>query len=237
MYNLESYKFGELFRKARKAKNISVTELAKQIGKTNTTIYKYERNEILPDLITVLEICNSLDINFDDLANKEKIEENIETSCNPFSVNELYMYYLGFGDIAEFKLKIESENGFQKVYFMNPLNDKIFFVGTIEANQDIAFITMKNFFAINKRFEKVMIMINMKYASDNRHMGVIVGTKEEYYIPVMKKCLIVNNKIINIEDKEKIKQRLKLKDDEKQQILKDNYWYVDFNNKTDFTSI
>lgn len=45
MYNLELYKFGELFRKARKDKGISIDELSAKLGKTRTTIYKYERNE------------------------------------------------------------------------------------------------------------------------------------------------------------------------------------------------
>lgn len=233
MYNLNSYKFGELFRKTRKAKNISIAELANKLNKTTTTIYKYERNEILPDIYTVLEICNILNINFDDLTNKQKTEENVETSCNPFPVNELYMYYLGFGNLAEFKLKIETENGFQKVYFVNPINDTIFFVGSIEANQDIAFITMKNFYAVNKRFEKVMIMINMSYASDNKHMGVIVGTKEDKYVPVMKKCIILNSKIPDSE-KEDIKKRLCLTEDEKHEILEQHFWYVDYSNRTDF---
>lgn len=233
MYHLNSYQFGDLFRKTRKAKNISIAEIANQLNKTATTIYKYERNEILPDIYTVLEICNILNINFDDLASKEKMEENIETSCNPFPVNTLYMYYLGFDDLAEFQLKIETENGFQKVSFVNPFNQTIFFVGSIEANQDIAFITMKNFYVVNKRFEKIMIMVNMSYSSDNKHMGVIIGTKEDSYVPVMKKCMILNSKIPDYE-KDEIRQRLKLTEKEKQEILENNFWYVDFSNRTDY---
>ena len=60
MYNLEAYRIGDMIKKTRQAKNISVEELARRISKTKTTIYKYERNEVLPDAITVFEICNAL---------------------------------------------------------------------------------------------------------------------------------------------------------------------------------
>ena len=108
-----------------------------------------------------------------------------------------------------------------------------FFVGSIEANQDIAFITMKNFYAVNKRFEKVMIMVNMSYASDNKRMGIIVGTKEDNYVPVMKKCIILNDKAKDNE-KDEIRERLKLTDKEQKEILENNFWYVDFSNKTNY---
>ena len=53
MYNLDGYKIGDAIRKIRKSKNMSVEELANRISKTPTTIYKYERNEVLPDVITI----------------------------------------------------------------------------------------------------------------------------------------------------------------------------------------
>ena len=41
-----------------------VGELSKKINKSESTIYKYERDEVLPDILTVLEICNAFLLNY-----------------------------------------------------------------------------------------------------------------------------------------------------------------------------
>lgn len=55
MYNLNSYNFGENFRRIRKLKKINIREIAQKINKTDTTVYKYERGELMPDIDTVLQ--------------------------------------------------------------------------------------------------------------------------------------------------------------------------------------
>lgn len=237
MYNLELYKFGDLFRNARKAKQISIEELSDKLGKTCTTIYKYERNEIIPDLITVLEMCNILEINFNDLTNIEKIEESKETSNNPFSLDKLYIYYLGFEQIVYFELQIKLENGFQKVYFKHTETGKIYFVGTLESSQDIAYINMKNYFATNKKFEKVQIIINLKYSSDEKYMGLITGTDDISNIPMIKKCLLSKNLITDSQGLKEMNERLSATKKEIENFQKEKFWNVDISNKTDYKTV
>lgn len=239
MYNLDNYQFGNLLRKARKAKSIPIDELAKAIHKTRATVYKYERNEIIPDLITVLEICNFLDVSFNDLAYIETIEETKENSNNPFNVSHLYIYYLGFKHMAVFELEIKPENGFQKVYFKHTETGKIYFVGTLESVHDIAYITMKNYYATNKKFEKVEIMINLKYTSDDRYMGFIVGTDDATNIPIAKKCILSKQMIDEKDeiDKKETENRLKITDDEIKSIKDIRFWHVDIENKNDYKVI
>jgi transcriptional regulator with XRE-family HTH domain len=240
MYNLDSYKFGELFRKARKSKGISVKEIADKINKTETTVYKYERNVLMPDLKTVLEICNVLDVGFDDLASVKKVEETKEHSNNPFSVDKLYVYYIGFtNNLVFFELEIKSEGGFQRVYFKHSETGLIYYVGTLESSQDIAYINMKNYYATNKRFEKVEIILNLKYASDDRYMGLINGTYDDTNQPLTKKCMITKN-VINVSDKKEIaniKDRLKITEIELKNIKETNSWTMDVTNKTDYNVI
>ncbi len=239
MYNLEMYKFGNLLRKARKAKNISSEELANAIHKTRATIYKYERDEIVPDLITVLEICNYLDISFNDLTYIDTIEETKENSNNPFNVNKLYIYYLGFKHMAVFELEIKPENGFQKVYFKHAETGRIYFVGTLESVHDIAYITMKNYYATNKKFEKIEIIINLKYTSDDRYMGVIVGTDDTTNIPIAKKCILLKQMLNedDEEDKKETENRLKISDEEIENIKDLRFWQIDIENKNDYMVI
>lgn len=239
MYNLDMYNFGELLRKVRKAKSISTEQLAKAINKTTATIYKYERNEIIPDLLTVLEICNFLDINFNDLTNLEIVEETKENSNNPFNVDTLYIYYLGFKRMAIFKLEIRKENGFQKVYFKHTETNKIYFVGTLESVHDIAYITMKNYYATNKKFEKIEIIINLKYTSDDRYMGVIIGTDDATNIPIAKKCILLKSMISenDEQDKKETEERLKISNEEIQTIQDIRFWRINIENKNDYRVI
>ncbi len=235
MYSLMSYNFGNLFRTARKAKGLSIEEIAKKIDKAPSTVYKYETNTIIPDFETVISICNALEIKLDDLAYREEVEGNIETTNNPFSTDNLYMYYIDTNKkLYEMKLEIKAEDGVMKVYFKVPsLNDKIFFVGSIESNSDVAFIMLKNYCSSNNHFEKVMIFINMNHSSDDIKMGVICGEKDNTYVPVLKKVCIVK-KMLNENEKNNITNRLEITEKEIEQIKKDGYWYPDISNEVGY---
>ena len=235
MYNLDGYKIGDAIRKIRKSKNMSVEELANRIAKTPTTIYKYERNEVLPDVITIFEICNVLEIDINDLTIKDRIEVNRETSINPFTTDILYMYYLGFGSLAEYRLRITPENGFMKVEFLLE-DDLVYYTGTIESNSDLAFISLKNYYAVNQCFEKLQLTINMKFSIDGMNTGVFLALREDVNQPVIKKFVLSKRKIKDIE-KEEIIKRLNLTDNERANLLKNGYWYPDISNKTGFKGV
>lgn len=238
MYNVEQYKFGSILRTARKSKGISVEELSQKVYKSKTTIYKYERDEVIPDIITVLEICNALEINFDDLTNKENIEVNNETSMNPFPTDELYLYYKNANKkaLAEMRLVIKSEGGFMKTYFYINETSTLFYIGTIESNLEVAFITLKNYYTVNPRFEKVMLILNMQYSSDNRKYGIIVGLKNNINAPMIKKCVVLNHKIKENE-KEEILETVEMSQEELEQVQKDKFWYPDIKNNFGFKGI
>ena len=235
MYSLNFYNFGNLFRTARKATGLSIEEIARKINKAPSTVYKYEKNTIIPDFETVINICNALEIKLDELAFKEEVESNIETTNNPFSTDVLYMYYIDTTDkLYEMKLEIKAEDGIMKVYFKVPsLNDKIFFVGSIEANFDVAFIMLKNYGSSNNHFEKVMMFINMTHSSDDIKMGIICGEKDNTYVPVVKKICIVKQPL-NKNEKDSIKKRLEITNKEIEQITKDGFWYPDISNNVGY---
>lgn len=235
MYNLDAYKIGKMIREVRKSKGVSIEELAKRICKSTTTVYKYERDEVAPDLITTLEICNVLGIDINDLTVKDRIEVNRETSVNPFTTDTLYMYYLGFGSLAEYRLKITPENGFMKVDFLLADN-QVYYTGTIESNSDIAFISLKNYYAVNQCFEKLQLTINMKFSIDSMNTGVFLALREDVNLPVIKKFILSKRKIKD-EEKNEIMRRLNLTDNEKANLLKNGFWYPDISNNTGFKGV
>ena len=178
-----------------------------------------------------------LDIGFDDLANINRIEESRENSNNPFPVNNIYLYYIGFSNnLLCFELEIKSEGGFQKVYFKNIENDKILYVGSLESSQDIAYIYMKNYYATNKRFEKVELVVNLKYASDERYMGMINGTYDDTNQPLTKKCIILKKQINHSDEKEvnALKERLMITDEEFEIMKQKQGWIMNTTNLTDY---
>lgn len=235
MYSLDSYKIGKLIREARKIKGLSAEELADKICKSPTTMYKYERDEVVPDLITTLEICNVLGLDINDLTNKDRIEINRETSINPFPTDMLYIYYLGFGSLAEYRLKITPENGFMKVEFLLG-DDQIYYVGTIESNSDLAFISLKNYYAVNQCFEKLQFTVNMKFSIDGMNSGVFLALREDVNQPVIKK-FVLSKKRITENEKEDIIKRLNLTESERAHLLKNGYWYPDISNNTGFKGV
>lgn len=232
MYSLDSYRIGKLIRDARKAKNLSVEELGEKINKSRTTMYKYERDEVVPDLITVLEICNVLELDINDFTVRDRIEVNRETSMNPFNSNLLYMYYHGINGFCEYRLRIYPECGFMKVEFLLP-DDQVYYTGTIESNSDIAFISLKNNYSVNQCFEKLQLTINMKYSKDGLKTGVYLALREDENKPVVKKCILSSRKL-NDDEKEEVKKRLYLTDKERAEVIKNGCWYPDFSNYTGF---
>lgn len=233
MYNLEAYRIGDMIKKTRQAKNITVEELARRISKTKTTIYKYERNEVLPDAITVFEICNALDIDVNELLLKESIEQRKSYSVNPFGTELVYMYYLGINnDIMEYKLKFDTSNGVTKVDFLVN-NDEIYYTGTIESNLNLAFISLKNYEPINPTFEKLQLTINMKYSIDGRKKGVFLALRQNVDEPVVKKFVISKEKLKD-KEKEALKKELCIEKEERTFIEEKGFWYPNINNNNGF---
>ena len=235
MYSLDSYKIGKLIREARKVKGLTAEELAEKICKSPTSVYKYERDEVVPDLITTLEICNVLELDINDLTIKDRIEVNRETSVNPFPTDMLYIYYLGFGSLAEYRLRITPENGFMKVDFLLG-DDQVYYTGTIESNSDIAFISLKNYYAVNQCFEKLQMTINMKFSIDGMNSGVYLALREDVNQPVIKK-FVLSKRRIKEDEKDEIIRRLNLTDSERANLLKNGFWYPDISNNTGFKGV
>ena len=93
MYNLEDIKLNEQIRKYRKSRNISATQLGQLISKSKSTISKYESGKLIPDIITLIEICNILDIDLDELIPQcERNNINYKQN-NLFNSPKLYFYY------------------------------------------------------------------------------------------------------------------------------------------------
>ena len=60
---------------SRKSKNLTQAELANKLGVSDRAISKWENGRGLPDYEYVQDLCNELDISFNEFIARERIED------------------------------------------------------------------------------------------------------------------------------------------------------------------
>ena len=71
---MDLIKIGKFIASCRKDKNITQEQLAEKLYITDRAVSKWERGLSLPDADKMLDLCNILDINVNELLNGEKID-------------------------------------------------------------------------------------------------------------------------------------------------------------------
>ena len=71
---MDLIKIGKFIANCRKEKNITQEKLAEKLFITDRAVSKWERGLSLPDADKMLDLCNILDINVNELLNGEKID-------------------------------------------------------------------------------------------------------------------------------------------------------------------
>ena len=70
---MDQLKIGRFIAECRKQKNLTQMQLAEKLGITDKAISKWERGIAMPDSSIILELCDILSINVNDLLSGEKI--------------------------------------------------------------------------------------------------------------------------------------------------------------------
>lgn len=188
----------------------SLRELGELIGKTKTTVYRYENNELEPDLQTILTICSIFQITlYEFLEMNEDTAQNLNAK-NPFQADTLYLYYRGFKDkLLVSELNIRQGKNIVEVTMKNAINitkeDVSTFVykGTLEANEFVTFINLSNY-ANNAKFEKVQINLSNQATNNDMYLGTITATKSDNN-PTIRKCVVCGKNIKSL-SKEQVKE-------------------------------
>ena len=150
MYEIDIINLGNKIKEYRKARNLSIQDLGDIIGKSKTTVNRYETGEIIPDIITVMEICNTLGIDLNDICDKDvhSLEKNVDN--NPFNSNLLYLYYISTNGVVISSIEIKKNKYINNILMKNGLTGKTYkqeYTGILESNYNTAFICLTN--AIN----------------------------------------------------------------------------------------
>lgn len=146
MYNLSMENIGKKLNFYRRKRNLSLETLGNLILKSKATLSKYEKGDITPDIITVLEICNALDLDITQI-----LEQKISPSVinNPFKSNSLFLYYISNNKIIMSIAEFDEYNGKIDVNFYNDIKKvkddcAYFYKGTLDCDGEIVYFHLNN---------------------------------------------------------------------------------------------
>lgn len=236
MSEFNKIEFGNKLRSARLKKELSLAYVGMKIGKNATTVGRYEKGEIIPDAQVVDKLCEILEIYNGDLYTKSEPNiVNIENSKNPFKSNKLYLYYQGFTGkrkLGKFKLIIDlnETTDYIEVKISDYKTRKTILIGFMIADDYIATIRTENFKPNYPRLETNQIILNISGGTENIVKGIMMCTNGEY-IPNIKKCLISKTDLVFSDE---MLELLKITDEEKESIFKNNIWQANISRLEDF---
>lgn len=227
MYNTNQINIGQILRKYRKIKHLSLQDVGDKIYKSKATISKYEKGKIIPDFITALELCNVLDIDLSKIL-PANIQNHVIT--NPFNADTLYLYYVTSNKLISSIIKIEdSTTDVFQAHFYNGIKNNItdcayYYEGSLEFLDNIAYINLKNVSAHKLEIERVQIIISLPLSNKSDFFNCFVTGLTPNYVPIIKKGLISTFPLeiskINI-------KKFKISRTEVQKISNDNAWILD----------
>lgn len=236
MSEFNKIEFGNNLRSARIKKELSLEYVGKKIGKTSTTVGRYERGEIIPNAKIIDKLCDVLEIYNRDLYTKSKSNiVNTENSKNPFKSNKLYLYYQGFTGkrkLGKFKFVIDlvETANYVEVKISDYKTRKTILIGFMVADNYIATIRTENFKPNYPRLETNQIILNISGGTENIVKGMMMCTNGEY-VPNIKKCLVSKKDLVFSDE---MLDLLKITDEEKESILKNNIWQANISKLEEF---
>ena len=228
--------FGNRIREARESKGYSLENLANAINKSFSTVARYERGEVLPDIETLSLICEELEISESRLFNSEVRISNIENCKNTFGVKTLYLYYIGYFtklkkfDKLRMKLLLKETDGQCRVDFVDYKTNKIYMSGYILADGNMAVFVFENYKENSPRLEVTQIILNISNGMDRVMIGTLHCTNGKY-VPSIRKCAISKT---DLDFDEKIEKQLKVPENEIQQLVDENVLHIELENIDDF---
>lgn len=237
MSKFNRVEFGNNLKKARKIKGLSQENLAKAINKSVSTIARFESGKLSPSAEEISLICDELGINEYELfkSSNDKIV-NTENNINPFKVKELYLYYQAYYPnsnsykVSKFKIKIINKPEKCEVLFTDYKTNKIYMTGYILSDTNIAVFVFENYKEFSPRLEVTQIILNISNGIDDIMLGSLTCTNGQY-VPSIRKCAISKK---DIEITEELINKLKITDNEKNNLNKNEILYFNINNSYDY---
>ena len=221
MYNTKSNTLGQTLREYRKINHMTLEEVGNRICKSKVSICKYENNEILPDFYTLLELCNVLKIDINQLC--EQIEEQEFDYENPFKKRKLYMYYYTKNKRIDSIMELQKNGNKYEAKFFNGIKKDskkfaYFYEGEMINDKTITYFDLNTGKHTNVN-EKVQIIVNVPWAENIDVFDGLYTGMNRNGLPVVKKILVSKKEINNFE---KYEGHLKFSKEESKKMYREN---------------
>ena len=214
---------GKRIRIFRKARNMTIKELAYIINKSKSTVSKYEKGEISIDIETLYEIVDAINIHIEQLLYRP-VNKNIDSmgSSEPAFFNGVLQFYSYLFDGRSNQLircvfDILSKREDNRCKIMMYMNYKDFknyqkcentYWGYIEHYDAMTNISLTN---QDTPMEKASVQILASYLASDTKWGLFNGFSSRPMMPIAIKMLLSKNRLK--EDEELIRQLKVSKDD------------------------
>ncbi len=240
MYNLNDIKLNEKLRKYRESRNISITQLGKLISKSKSTISKYESGQVIPDIITLIEICNVLNIDLNELFPQNINTDILSIQNNLFKTSKLYFYYYTQNHLVTSIAELVNikDSDIINVKFFNGVKDiekygnesSYYYEGTLTYDKTIGYINLENVDFQNTQHEKIQISFMIPWNYNINKTFFFIFALTPHSIPVIKKGIMSVSEISNIHDYDDC---LKISKNELNKIKLNNAWILNDSNYDD----
>lgn len=235
MYNINNINFTKLLTEYRKSRGITLESLGNKIGKTKATVSKYERGEIIPDIITILEICNALNITLSQLFPISNSENSNNSFINPFNVQKLYLYYYSENMLITSVLELKEESNKVLVNFYNGIKNinnyanetSYYYEGILECDKTIGYINLYNSTSQGTLLEKIQISFIIPWSYNCKLTNFFILALTPNSIPVVKKGIMSEKPLLDIS---RYVSNLKITKDDITKIQHDNAWILENKN-------
>ncbi len=214
---------GKRIRNLRKKRNMTIEELSKIISKSKATVSKYEKGEIVTDIVTLYDIADALQVHVEQLLYCKPERTKISTqNKNPAFFSGLSQFYSYVFDgrtnrIIRCVFDVLSESGDSRYKIMMYMNFKDYenyqncentYWGYIEHYDALTNILMKN---QDTPMEQVTASILASFLDSDTKWGLFFGISSRPMMPIAVKMLF-SKKILK-EDESLIKMLKVSKED------------------------
>lgn len=238
MYDINIKNFANQLSLYRKSRGITLESIGTSIGKTKATISKYEKGEIIPDIITMLEICNVLNLNLNQLFSSSLLPTS-KQSVNPFNTNKLYVYYYTENVLITSILEVINQDNINLVKFYNGIKNTSTYAkdfsysyeGILECDNTVGYINLHNSISPSTRMEKLQISFNIPWSKSINVTNFLILALSPNSLPIVKKGIISTYEIDNFEP---FDDDLKISTEELQKIRANNSWILENKNYNHF---
>lgn len=240
MYNFNIVKLNERIKMYRESRNISLTYLGKLISKSKSTISKYESGTIIPDIMTLLDICNALNIQISELLPEATNEPTAFNYFNIFDTSKVYFYYYTENHLVTSIAELIDNNASDtvKVRFYNGVKNTItyadkssyYYEGELTYDKTIGYFNLKNTNSKEIQFENIQISFTIPWNGSIDKTFFFILALTPHSVPIVKKGILSTTEIQNIHDYDKY---LRISKDDLNKIKYNNAWILNDSNYDD----